>query len=99
MTNPFPDFLPAESSSIWGDVHAAIGQVCGDGHKLVDETGPAHESESGDEFVVISYHAEDVSCNKDLNISCNFYKPHIYSSETKTHINTNAVMQLFSWGD
>lgn len=69
MANPFPDILPAESSSVRGDVHAAVGQVGRYGHELVDETGPAHESESADQFVMVSYHAEDVSCGVGAQIS------------------------------
>lgn len=47
---------PAESPSIRRDVDAAVRQVGGDGHKLVDESCSSHQSEGVDQFVMISYH-------------------------------------------
>lgn len=43
-----PGVPPAQTTSVRGDVDAAVGQVGGDGHKLVDETGPAHQPEGAD---------------------------------------------------
>lgn len=52
---------PAETASIRGDVDATVGQVGGDGHKLVDETCPAHQSEGVDQLVMISNHTKNVT--------------------------------------
>lgn len=52
---------PAQTTSVRGDVDAAVGQVGGDGHKLVDEPCPAHQSEGVDELVMISNHTENVT--------------------------------------
>ncbi len=53
---------PAESTSIRRDVDTAVGQVGGDGHELIDETGPTHQSEGVDQLVMISNHTENVTC-------------------------------------
>lgn len=53
---------PAESSSVRGDVDAAIRGVGGDGHKLVDESCPSHQSEGADQLAMVSYHTENVAC-------------------------------------
>lgn len=55
-------FPPAEATSIRRDVDATIGQICGDGHKLVDETRPAHQPEGVHELMMVSNHTEDITC-------------------------------------
>lgn len=62
--------VPAETSSIRGDVDTAVSQVGGDGHKLVDESRPTHQSEGADQFVMISDYAQNVSCGCTENRVC-----------------------------
>lgn len=56
-----PGLPPAQTTSIRRDVDAAVGQVGGDGHKLVDKTCPAHQPEGADEFLMISDHTKNVT--------------------------------------
>jgi len=56
---------PAEASSIRRDVDAAVGQIGGDGHKLVDETCPTHQSEGADQLMVVSNYTENVTCGRN----------------------------------
>lgn len=53
---------PAESPSVRGDVDAAVRGVGGDGHKLVDEPCPPHQSEGADQLAMVTYHTENVAC-------------------------------------
>lgn len=56
---------PAESPSVGGDVDAAVRRVSGDGHKLVDESCPSHQSEGADQLAMISDHTQNVACIRD----------------------------------
>lgn len=62
-----PDVPPAETTSIRRDVDAAVRQVGGNGHKLVDKTGAAHQSEGVDKLMMISNHTEDVTCRQNTD--------------------------------
>lgn len=53
---------PAETTSIRWDVDAAVCQVCGDWHKLIDETRPAHQPEGVDQLTMVSNDTQDVTC-------------------------------------
>lgn len=72
---------PAETSSIRRDVDAAVGQVGGDGDKLIDKTRPAHQSEGVDQLVVISNHTENVACRHHTDRD----NAHILTTHTHTH--------------
>lgn len=43
-----PERPPAQTTSVRRDVDTAVGQVGGDGHKLIDKTCPAHQPEGAD---------------------------------------------------
>lgn len=60
-----PGLPPAQTASVRGDVDAAVGQVGGDGHKLVDKTCPAHQPEGAHQLLMISDHTKNVTwwCN------------------------------------
>ena len=60
---------PAETSSVRRDVDAAVGQVGGDGHKLVDETCSTHQPEGVDQLMMISDDTQNVTCGPDTDTS------------------------------
>lgn len=52
---------PAEASSVGGDVDAAVRGVGGDGHKLVDESCPSHQSEGANQLAMVTDHTQNVA--------------------------------------
>lgn len=66
--------LPAQSAPVWGDVDAAVRQVGGDGHKLVDEARSPHQPEGVHQLEVVADHTQDITWKKTgLNVYFHCY--------------------------